>query len=239
MNQIENRVALVTGANRGVGKAIVDLLLKRNVKKVYAAARQIDSLMHFNAARVVPIMLDITNVKQIGVIKALATDVDLLINNAGVNGRGSLLTVDLDVVRWEMDTNYYGTLAMIRAFSPCIKANGGGNIVNMISICALASMPGLGGYSASKAALFSATQAMRADLAKMNILLQGVFPGPIDTDMNAGLEIEMATPQSVAAAILDGIMHGDEDIFPDPIGVQTGRDWLANPKNLEKQFAKY
>ena len=233
------RVALVTGANRGVGMAITNALLRRGVKKVYAIARHTDNLETIADDRLVPVSLDITNHSQIDNLGKQATDLDLLINNAGVNGRGNLLTVDINIVRWEMDVNYYGTLNMIRALAPIIEANGGGNIVNMISICALASMPGLGGYSASKAALFSATQALRHTLKQKNILVQGVIPGPIDTMMNDGLDIEMATPGSVANAILDGILSEDEEIFPDPIGLQSWQVWFDNPKKLEKEFSPY
>lgn len=236
---LSERIAMVTGANHGVGKTIVDVLLHRGINKVYAADLHTNNLEQIEDERLVPVALDITDSSQIDNIKDRVKDLDLLINNAGVNGRGDLLTVDINVVRWEMNVNYFGTLNMIRAFVPIIEANDGGNIVNIISICALASMPGLGGYSASKAALFSATQAMRHSLKEKNILLHGVIPGPIDTRMNDGLDIEMATTESVANAILDGIINEDEEILPDPIGQHSWQDWLDNPKKLEKEFSQY
>ena len=239
MANLEDRVAIVTGAGQGLGRALVDVLLAYNVKKIYATARNVTSLRHFIDRRVIPTALDITNPVQISTLKQQAGDVNLLINNAGINTRASVLTGSFNDVKREMDTNFYGTLEMIRAFSPVIEANGGGNVVNIISICAFASMPGLSGYSASKAALFSATQAIRTDLKPKNIQVHAVFPGPIDTDMNKGLDIEMATPQSVAEAILDGVLNEAEDIFPDTGGQQVGRDWLDNPKKLERQFSQY
>lgn len=238
MVSLEKRVALVTGANRGVGAAIVQALLDANVKRVYATARNLNS-MTFNDERVTPLELDITDREQIAATANNVSDVNLLVNNAGVNAFGSILSSDLSGVERDMRTNYFGTLDMVRAFAPIIERNGGGNIVNVISICALASMPGLGGYSASKAALFSATQALRPELNDKKIEIHAVFPGPIDTDMNDGIDIEKASPESTAQHILQDMVNGIEDIYPDPVSQDVFKTWGSNPKQLEREFSVY
>ena len=239
MSAFENRVALVTGANRGVGKAFVESLLERGVKKVYAAARSIDSLKHFTDPRVVPLALDITDQSQIDAVKKQTGDVSLLLNNAGVNAFGSLLTSDLNGIERDMTTNYYGTVNVTRAIYSNILNNGGGNIINIISICGLAGMPGLGGYSASKAALFSATQSIRGELKPQGIHVHSVYPGPIDTDMNKGAEIDMAKPEDVVKTTLDAVENGEEDIFPDAFALNVKKLWQESAKTLEVDFYQY
>ncbi|WP_111977624.1 SDR family NAD(P)-dependent oxidoreductase [Algibacillus agarilyticus] len=240
MSFYHEKVALVTGANRGLGKAIVAALLAAGIKKVYAAARCSSSIKHADT-RVVPIDCDITSVEQLERVKTQVGDLNILINNAGRNAFGSILTSELDGIQQDMAVNYLGTLNAIRALYPVIQANEQGHIVNVISICALASMPGLGGYCASKAALFSATQAIRAELKKVNVRVrvQGVIAGPLDTDMNEGLEIEMATPEVAAQAIVAGIQLADDEIYIDPVALESGRIWQRNPKQLEADFALF
>lgn len=238
MISLENRVALVTGANRGVGAAIVQALLNANVKRVYATARSLSSVT-FSDDRVTPLELDITDREQIIATANNVSDVDILINNAGVNAFGSLITSDISGIERDMRTNYFGTLDVIRAFTPVLENNGGGNIVNIISICALASMPGLGGYSASKAALFSATQALRPELNDKKIEMHAVFPGPLDTDMNDGIDIDKASPESTAEHILRDMVNGIEDISPDPVSQDVMKTWSTNPKQLEREFSVY
>ena len=235
--KLDNKTVLVSGANRGIGKAIVEALLKQKVKKIYAGARNIASLPSFGDARVVPIVLDITNRANIKKAASTAADVEVLINNAGIASFAGVVTGEPDVLMKDMEVNYFGTLSMVHAFVPVIEKNGGGAIANVSSVVGLAPMVAIGGYSASKAALFSATQSMRAELAPRNITVHGIFPGPIDTDMAREFEFDKASPESTAENIVAGLIAGKEDIFPDPMSAQVGELWAKDPKGLERQFA--
>lgn len=233
----DNKTVLVSGANRGIGKALVRALLKTKAKKIYATARDIQKLPDFGDSRVVPIALDITQRDQIAKAAATAADVQLLINNAGALAMASVVSGKPEDLAQDMAVNYFGTLSMVHAFAPVIEKNGGGAVANVISVVGLASMAGIGGYSASKAALFSATQAMRTELKAKNINVHGIFPGPIDTDMAKDFPIEKTSPEETANNILSGIASGQEDIFPDPMSQQVAALWAKSPKELEKQFA--
>src|SRR5271167_1904552 len=195
--KLENQVIIVSGTNRGIGKAIVDALLKRKVKKVYAAARKIDQLA-WKDARVIPIELDITSSQQIKQAAAKAQDVNVLINNAGALSPGTVLTAKESDLMRDMQVNYFGTLNMIRAFEPVIEKNGPGAIANISSVVGLASMSQAAGYSASKAAIFSASQALRAELKAKNISVHTIFPGPIDTDMARDFNFDKTSAETAA-----------------------------------------
>ena len=234
--KLDNKIVFVSGANRGIGKAIVDALLKQNVKKIYAAARKTEDLK-FTDSRVVPIKLDITNSEQIQKAVQQASDVNVLINNAGVLSFAGVVTGEANLLMNDMQVNYFGTLNMVHSFVPVLEKNGGGAIANVISVVGLASMAGIGGYSASKAALFSATQAMRAELKPKKISIHGIFPGPIDTDMAKEFEMTKTSPQVTAENIVKGLLEGKEDIFPDPMSDGIGQLWAKDPKELERQFA--
>lgn len=237
MNFNESTV-LITGANRGIGRALLDELTKqKSVKRIYAAARKPEDLSGYDAELVVPVKLDITDRQQVKAAAEQAADANILINNAGVLAFGSLLDSPLEMIARDLETNYYGTLNMIRAFAPVIERNGGGAIANVLTLVSLASMAGIGGYSASKAAAHSLTQAVRAELKNKNITVHGVFPGAIDTEMIAAMEMPKTSPETVAAAIISGIERGAEDIFPDPMSEQMSQVWLQSPKELEKAFA--
>ena len=233
--KLDHKAVFVSGANRGIGKALVEALLKEKVSKVYAAARDIKSLK-FADPRVVPVELDITNREQIENAARLAGNVDVLINNAGVATFASVVDATTNDLMTDMQVNYFGTLSMVNAFAPVIEKNGGGTIANVISVVGLASIPGIGGYSASKAALFSATQAMRAQLKAKNIFVCGIFPGPIDTDMAKDFPMEKASAQSAAEKIVAGIIADQEDIFPDAMSAHVGELWKKDPKAVEQQF---
>mgnify|MGYP000368442730 CR=1 FL=1 len=238
--EIKNTTALVTGANRGIGKAFVAALLQSGVARVYAAARRRDDLaavVALDPKRVHALKLDVTKPDQIAAAAALAKDVKLLINNAGVLDFGSLLDVSADAVHRNVETNYYGMLHTTRAFVPVIEANGGGAVVNVLTLVALASMPGLAAYNASKAAAWSMTQSLRADLAKRKIQVFGVFPGAVDTDMIRAVDMPKTPPLQVAQAVLEGVAAGIEDIFPDPMSQQLYAAWKADHKAVERQFA--
>lgn len=235
---LNNKTALVTGANRGIGKAIVESLLRKDVKKVYAAARDINKLPNFNDDRVVPLSLDIGNTDQIQQAVAAAGDIDLLINNAGVAAFTSLVDGPMDLIQRDMDINYYGTLSAIRAFLPVLKKSKEAAIVNIASIASFVNFPMLGGYSASKAALFSLSQGMRIELANQGIAVHSVNPGPIDTDMAKDFDADKATPESTADNILAGIDADVADIFPDTGGQQMFDVWKQDYHELEKMVAQ-
>ncbi|MDE1153563.1 MAG: SDR family oxidoreductase [Micavibrio sp.] len=237
--KLDNKVILITGASRGIGKETVEAALKLNVKKIYAAARNIAQLPDFKDIRVVPVTLDITNAEQISAAAKLASDVDVLINNAGVLSAGSVLTSSTEALLEDLTVNYIGTLMVSRAFQPVLKANGGGAIVSVSSILGKASIAAMGGYCASKAALFSAIQSMRTELKSQGTAVFGVFPGPTETDMTKGLSMPKAKASDTAANILKGIEAGDEDIYPDETSAQLAQLWSSNPKQLEREFAKF
>jgi len=236
--QIQNSVSLVTGANRGIGAALVQALLAAGAAKVYAGMRDPAALAQKPVdPRVTHLQLDVTKPDQVADAARQAGDITLLINNAGVLDFGDILTTPLDQVTRNFDTNFYGKLAMARAFAPVIEANGGGGIVNLLTLVALASMPGLAVYNASKAAAWSMTQSLRATLADKKIEVFAVFPGAIDTDMIAAVEMDKTSPQSMAEQVVAGLVEGTEDIFPDPMSTQLYGAWRDDHKAVEKQFA--
>jgi len=234
-------IAFVTGANRGIGRALVDALLARGAAKVYAGARRLDTLAPLVAAgqgRVVPVQLDVTHPDEVRAAAAQASDVTLLVNNAGVVAKfGDPFTDDawLDAARTEYEVNVLGPFAITQAFAPILAKNGGGTLANVSSVAGLIAFDILPSYSASKAALHSLTQASRSALRAQGTYVAGIYPGPIDTDMAKVIEMEKATPAHTAEAILDGLEAGDEEIFPDPYSRQAGAQFLAGPKVLERQ----
>jgi NAD(P)-dependent dehydrogenase (short-subunit alcohol dehydrogenase family) len=225
--------ALVTGANRGLGRALVSALLDRGAPKVYAAVRDLGTAPQ--EERVVSLMLDLTDRDQIATAAEVASDVDLLINNASDAAFAPLLGAPRDAIERELATNVLGTLDVIRAFTPNMTA--GGTIVNILSLLSLAAAPGMAGYSASKAAAHSMTQALRPPLASRGIAVVGVYPGAIDTDMLAGVEMTKASPRAVAEAILDGVLAGERDIYPDPMSAEMSQVWRSDPHAFEERFA--
>jgi NAD(P)-dependent dehydrogenase (short-subunit alcohol dehydrogenase family) len=240
--RIDGSVALVTGANRGIGLAITQALLERGAGKVYAAARDpktLEALHERHGSRLVPLRLDVTDAEQVAEAARRATDVDLLFNNAGAF-EPTELTDDaiVEVARREMEVNYFGALRMVRAFAD-ILARHDGVLVNVGSAAGLTNVPFQPTYSASKAAQHSLTQAARALLAASGVTVHGVYPGPVDTEMTRDLppQFEKAPPESVAKGVLDGVEAGDEDIFPDPFSATFGEQFHASPKALERQLA--
>jgi NAD(P)-dependent dehydrogenase (short-subunit alcohol dehydrogenase family) len=211
---VKGSVALVTGANRGLGAALVRALRTAGCAKVYAGAREAESLTA--DAGVVPVVLDITNDAQVAAAAAQCVDVSILINNAGVAAFTPLIGVPtLDGARHEMETNYFGTLAMCRAFAPVLKRNGGGALVNILSVTSWFNAPVQGSYSASKAAAWSLTKAARIELRAQGTQVTGVYAGYIDTGMTAGLAVPKSTPDDIAATVIAGIESGAEDILAD------------------------
>ncbi|MBR0657583.1 SDR family oxidoreductase [Plastoroseomonas arctica] len=239
---VEHAVALVTGANRGIGRAIVERLLAAGVKKLYAAGRDaaaLSAVVSLDPKRVVALVVDVTDAGQVDAAVARAGDVTLLVNNAGVADFGDALSAPHALVERNFSTNFYGVLAMAQGFAPVIERNGGGGIANLLSIVAVAAMPGAAGYSASKAAAHSLTQSLRGSLKAKEIAVFGIFPGPVDTDMAASLDMAKTSPADVAEAIVAGIAAGEEDIFPDATSRQIGAIWRKDPKAAEAQFAEH
>jgi NAD(P)-dependent dehydrogenase (short-subunit alcohol dehydrogenase family) len=236
--QINGSTALVTGANRGLGRATVEALLARGAAKVYAAARRLESVEDLAArdGRVVPVQVDLTDPDQIRNAAKTAADVTLLINNGGSLAFADPLHGDLAAIELDLRTNFIGTLSMVRAFAPVLEDNGGGAIVNLLSLVVFGPVPAMGGYSASKAAAASATQALRAQLGDKKITVHGVFPGAVDTDMIRDFPIPKTSPADVAAGILDGLEAGQENIFPDPMARQGYQAWREDPAAFERQM---
>ncbi len=229
---IADRAVLVTGANRGIGQALVEEALIRGARRVYAGARQ--PLAHPDG-RVTPLILDVTNSAQIQAAAERVEALDILINNAGLGLQDDLS--DRAALEQHLAVNLFGTYAVTQAFLPLLTSSQGA-IVNVLSLAAWAAVPVLPAYSISKAAEFSLSQSLRALLAGRGVGVHAVLAGPVDTDMTRGLEIPKAAPRSVARAILDGVVKGDEDIFPDPMSESMAESWLSGAaKALERQNA--
>lgn len=236
--RIEGAVALVTGANRGIGRALTQALLTRGVRKVYATARDPGALRDLSDERVVVVRLDVTDVEQVRAAARAASDVELVFNNAGVAlATGIADSTVLEQARREMEVNYFGPLQLVHHLAPTLARNGGGAVVNVGSAAGLTSVPFFPTYSASKAALHSLTQAARFLLAAQGTSVFGVYAGPVDTDMARDLALPKAAPRDVALAILDGVEAGQEDIFPDPYAADFGRQFGTSPKASERQMA--
>jgi len=232
-------VAFVTGANRGLGQALVSALIAAGASKVYAAARDRKKVA-VESSRVVPVTLDTTDPDQVSAAAREASDVTLLINNAGALRSFNLLTTSPQERDADFRTNVHGTLSVIKAFLPVLgRAPAGATIANVLSLAALGSVPSLGGYSASKAAAYSLTQALRPELKAKRIDILAVLPGPIDTDMVKMLQIPKTSPAETAAGVLAGIARGDEEIFPDPLAQQMSVLWNRSHKEFERAFATF
>lgn len=238
---IKDKVVLITGANRGIGKSFAIQALEMGAKKVYAAARDESKLAELTTKygdKIVPLTLDVTDQDQVTAAATAAGDVEVLINNAGVGGGGLIIgNPDESGKRMEIEVNYFGIMKMCVAFAPILKANGGGAIVNIISVAGLSNFAFAPGYSASKAAARSLTQALRVELAEQGTLVSGVFPGPVDTDMAKALPMAKASPDSVAIHVYEEIAKGSEDIYPDPFAVQFAASVQADFKAAEKANA--
>jgi NAD(P)-dependent dehydrogenase (short-subunit alcohol dehydrogenase family) len=238
MKNLSNDIAVVTGAARGIGKALVADLLRQGVKKIYAIGKSASINTAFAGhAHVIPLQADVTNAKQIEAVAAKAKDATLIFSNAGVLDFGNILDTPMETIERNFATNFYGQINLAKSFAPILEKNGGGHFTMMLSVVSLASMPGLAAYNASKAAAWSLAQSLRADLAKKNIKVHSVFPGPVDTDMAAAITFAKTSPEDVAKAVVEGVMGGIEDIFPDTMAQQVYSGWKADHKAMEKNFA--
>lgn len=235
--KIRGSVALVTGSNRGLGKALVSALLEAGATKVYAAARDPKTVASEDP-RVVPLELDTSKPEQIAAAARAAGDVTLLINNAGVSASASVLTATQAAMDMDFRTNVFGTLSVIKGFVPVLeRARGGATIVNVLSLVSLGALPLLGGYSASKAAAYSITQSLRPELKGKHIEVLAALPGPIDTDMVKDIPMPKTSPADVAKGVLAGVERSEEDIFPDSMAQQMGVLWNRSHKEYERAIA--
>lgn len=236
--QLKNRIVLVTGANRGIGKALVEAFLKRDVQKIYATARTPGEMQDFQDERVVVLKLDINNQDQINEVAEKASDTEILINNAGIITYTDMFSGSPGPTRDVMETNYFGTLNMMRAFIPMLEKKDSPVIANVASMGAFINLPDIGGYCASKAALFSMTQGARIELAPTGIAVHSINPGPIDTDMGSRYEGEKTSPEETAENILDKLENDEPDIFPDRWGKGMFNLWNKNYRDLEIHMAQ-
>jgi NAD(P)-dependent dehydrogenase (short-subunit alcohol dehydrogenase family) len=229
---IADRAVLVTGANRGIGRALVEEALRRGAKRVYAGTRQ--PLAHFDG-RVMPLTLDVTNAAHIQGAVERVESLDILINNAGLALYDDLS--DRAAIERHLAVNLFGTYGVTRAFLPSLTLSRGA-IVNVLSVAAFAPVPIVPAYSISKAAAFSLSQSLRALLAGRGVSVHAVLAGPVDTDMSRGFDVPKASPESVARAIFDGVEKEEEDIFPDPMSESLAESWRSGAvKALEREFA--
>jgi NAD(P)-dependent dehydrogenase (short-subunit alcohol dehydrogenase family) len=229
---IADKTVLVTGANRGLGRALVDDALRRDAKRVYAASRK---PMVVGDERITPLIMDVTDAAQIQEAVEGVESLDILINNAGVSVPDDLS--DRSAFERHLAVNLFGTLDVTEAFLPSLTRSHGA-VVNVVSLGAVAAVPVLPAYSVSKAAALSVTQSLRALLAGRGVSVHAVMPGPIDTDMVRDLEIPKTPPDDVARAIFDGLGAGEDDIFPDPMSASLAESWRTGAaKVLERQNA--
>jgi NAD(P)-dependent dehydrogenase (short-subunit alcohol dehydrogenase family) len=231
---IADKAVLVTGANRGIGRALVEEALKRGAKRVYAGTRQ--PFAHLDG-RVTRLALDVTSAEQIQRAVDEVGTLDVLINNAGIAMYDDLSKPE--VIEQHLKVNLFGPLSVTRAFLPLLKRSKGA-IVNNLSTSALAALPIIPGYSISKAATLSMTQSLRALLAGQGVTVHAILTGPVDTDMTRSVDFPKASPESVAVAIFDGVEKGEEEIFPDPMSQSIAEGWRNGVvKALERQNAVF
>jgi len=223
--KIENTIALVTGANRGIGLCFTRELLARGARKVYAGARDPAALLQ---SGVHPLRLDVTNANDVAAAAALASDVTLVINNAGIAESGGFLAPDSEAVaRRIFETNFFAMLRMSKAFAPILKANGGGGLLNVLSIASWVSPGGLAAYSASKSAAWSLTNALRNELAAQKTQVLALHMGYVDTDLTRGLDAPKSSPAEIVKNALDGLELGLDEVLADEITLQVKRGMTA------------
>ncbi|NEE00804.1 SDR family oxidoreductase [Phytoactinopolyspora halotolerans] len=226
---IEGAIALVTGANRGLGRHFAEQLLERGVARVYAAARRPETI---DLPDVVPLRLDITDDDAVRAAADTASDVTLLVNNAGISRWTSLMTSDLENIRAEMETNFWGTLAMVRTFGPVLARNGGGAILNVLSAQSWFGFPNVNGYHASKAAQWALTNGVRLELEEQGTLVTGLHLGAIDTDFSAAYDGPKGDPADSARAGLDGLGKGAIEVIADDWSAHVKRSLAHDPARL-------
>ncbi len=241
---IKKTIALVSGANRGIGKAITEELLNNGAVKVYAGGRKPESLAGLKEQygdRLIPVQLDVTSETSIRAVVQEASDVNVLINNAGVLITGNYKAENmLETMLQNFEVNVLGVARLTQAFLPIIEKNDNAAIATVSSVVGLGNMPVANGYSASKAAVHSMIQGLRGELSDSPVLVVGIYPGPIDTDMTKDFEgVPKDTPELLAKNVVEQLAKGEEDIFPDSMSAQVKQAYFASPKEVEKQFAGF
>jgi short-subunit dehydrogenase len=232
---IKDSIVLITGATGAIAQALIAGLNARGARKIYAAARDVSGLAASD--RLVPIKMDVTSDDDVNRAAAQATDVTLLINNAGVNHNTAfLLAPDLAIAREEFECNYLAPLRVVRAFAPALIANKGA-VLNMLTILARVNLPLMGSYCASKAAALSLTQGLRAELGAKGVRVAAAMPGAVDTRMTAGLPIPKMSPTDAATEILDGFEEGEEEIYVGDMARGLAAGLASDPKGVERQLA--
>ncbi|HYP93609.1 MAG TPA: SDR family NAD(P)-dependent oxidoreductase [Mycobacterium sp.] len=232
MTTIADKSVLVTGGNRGIGRALVVEALRRGATRVYVGTRK---PVADSDARITPVPLDVTNAAQIQQAVVDVGTLDVLVNNAGIALYDDLS--DRGALEQHLAVNLFGTYSVIQAFLPLLS-NSKGAVINNLSVNALAPLPLIPAYSMSKAAAFSLTQSLRTLLAERGVTVHAVLTGIVDTDMTRGLDAPKASTESVARAVFDGVENDDEDIFPDPMSGSLAQGWRSGPaKALERQYA--
>lgn len=225
--QIRDSVALVTGANRGIGRAFAQALLERGARKVYAAVRDPSRL---DLPGVVPLALDVTRLEQVAAATAQAHDLTLLVNSAGVARLGGFLADDAEeTARWHLETNLFGMLRLSRAFAPVLAEHGGGALLNVLSVGSWVNGGALASYALSKSAAWSLTNALRHELAAQHTQVTALHMGFVDTDLTAGLEVPKSTPAQIVARALDGLEAGQPEVLADAITQQV-KQALSGPQ---------
>jgi len=239
---VKGKTALVTGANRGIGEAFVRYLLQAGANKVYAAVREISSLESLRSEfgdKIEPVLLDVTNKTHIASLHDKIDSLDILVNNAGIaHGCFSTANEAIEIARKEMETNYFGPLQVTNALLPLLRKSPEAAIINISSIAGIGAMAAIGPYSASKAAIHSFTQGLRSEMQNEKIAVIGVYPGPIDTRMAEGWEIEKPSPNQVAQKAFKTLTTGGIDVFPDDFSQQMHTLFLEHPNKLQEAFSQ-
>jgi NAD(P)-dependent dehydrogenase (short-subunit alcohol dehydrogenase family) len=225
--KLDNAIVLITGANRGLGLAFARAALARGARKVYAAARD---PAHVTEPGVVPLRLDVTRPDEIAAAARDCADLTLLINNAGIAGTGGFLTGDsVAAARAMLETNFFGPMRLSQAFAPVLAANGGGAILNVLSVASWINGPLLGAYGASKSAAWALTNGLRIELREQGTQVLALHAGFIDTDLTRGMDVPKSTPEAIVRAALDGLVAGRSEVLADDISRQVHQGLSADP----------
>lgn len=239
--KLNGKVVLVTGANRGIGEGFVQTLLAAGVSKIYAAARERESLaaiVKLNPEVIQAVTLDVTQAEQIHALADQIPELDILINNAGIIDSALSSALDAtEFARQEMEVNLFGPMQLTSLLIPKLKQSSQAAIINISSIAAISNFPSIGTYSISKAAMHSYSEGLRADLAKDNISVVCVYPGPTDTRMAAGMEMDKPSAASVSENVFKSLSAGQMEVFPDDFSKQMHATFLDNPQKLAQTFA--
>jgi len=234
--QIHGTTALVTGANRGIGKAFADTLLERGAARVYAAVRDVTTVTDTDTdPRVVAVQLDVTDADQVAAVARALGDIELVVNNAGIARPATPLSAELDAARAELEVNYLSLIATTQAFAPILAANGGGAFINVLSVGSWVGSPTLSTYTASKSAAWNYTNAARVELKHQGTHVVGVHVGFVDTDLTAGLDVDKIAPAAVAAAALDAVEAGQPEAIVDAFSRQVKANLSDDHRTLYPQ----